>query len=113
MGAGVRSVPDLFAMDVQPLFERHRADWLKRARAVARMIGQGGRLVTVDDVRRLCPPPDRLDPRVMGAIFRTSEWERVDHCLSSRRTCHHRPIAVFRLAASVSQQGPLEARWVA
>lgn len=79
-----------------PLFEEHRADWLARARAVARQLG-AHRDITIDDVRRVCPPPSSVDPRVMGAVFKTSEWRLLDHVSSLRGACHHRPVGLFRL----------------
>lgn len=87
----------LFDLTVLPLFEEYRGDWLADARAIARELGRGGKEVTVNDVRRRLPPPDHIDPRVMGAIFRGSDWVVVRHERSERSTCHNRPIAVFRL----------------
>jgi hypothetical protein len=48
-------------------------------------------------VRAICPPPDDVDPRVMGAVFKRSEWELIRHQRSTRSTCHNRPVGVFRL----------------
>jgi hypothetical protein len=91
---------DLFETEVLPRFEAARADWLAQARAAAELLGQKMACVTVDDVRKVCPPPPDVDPRVMGAIFKTGKrgpWIKVDGERSVRRTCHHRPIARFRL----------------
>jgi len=41
------------------------------------------------------PPPESIDPRVMGAIFNRSDWEAVEFVNSHRRTCHKRPIRRF------------------
>jgi len=87
----------LFETEVLPRFEAKRAEWLEEARAVARRLGADGALVTVNDVRRLCPLPPGIDPRVMGAVFTKAEWVCVGYRRSSRATCHHRPIASFRL----------------
>jgi hypothetical protein len=89
--------PSLFDRDILPLFEEHRRDWLEHARTVAFRLGTTGRAITVDDVRALVPPPAHVDPRVMGAIFRTSDWEPIGYVRSDRRTCHNRPIAQFKL----------------
>jgi len=90
---------DLFQTDILPLFERHRSDWLAEARSVALSIAYRQGTVTIDDVRERCPPPDDIDPRVMGAVFRTSEFTPTGkHIKSARRTCHNRPVMVFRLA---------------
>jgi len=86
-----------FQETVLPTFEEHRAEWLARARAVARQLGQGGRVVTVNDVRALCPPPPNVDPRVMGGIFSGKDWELLDYARTNRRACHGRAVGLFRL----------------
>jgi extradiol dioxygenase family protein len=88
---------DLFALDVLPLFEEHRAaDWLTEGRAAARRIGIAKGEATINDVREVCPPPAGIDPRAMGAVFRTPDWESVGYQRSNRATCHNRPICIFR-----------------
>jgi hypothetical protein len=89
--------PSLFDAEVLPRFEALRAEWLEEARAIARRLGADGSTLTVDDVRRLCPPPQGIDPRVMGALFTKSEWVCVGYRRSSRGICHNRPVGVFRL----------------
>ena len=86
----------LFETEVLPRFEAMRSEWLEGARAVARRLGADG-AVTVNDVRRLCPLPPGIDPRVMGAVFNKSEWVCVGYKRSSRSTCHNRPIGTFVL----------------
>lgn len=86
---------DTFAREVQPHFERTRGEFLAKARRVALRLGKKGKAVTVNDVRALCPPPEEIDPRIMGAVFRTSDWERLDYVSTNRRACHGRPVAVF------------------
>lgn len=54
-------------------------------------------MVTVNDVRALCPSPEDADPRIMGAVFQKSEFVRVGFAASERRSCHGRMIGVFRL----------------
>jgi hypothetical protein len=82
--------------EVLPRLEAKRADWLAEARAVARQLGRSGP-VNINDVRRLCPLPPSIDPRVMGAVFNKSEWVCVGYKRSSRSTCHNRPIGTFVL----------------
>lgn len=74
-----------------------RAEWLAKARSIARGLARGGRTVTVDDVRAVMEPPAGADPRVMGALFRGDEWEPAGWVQSNRCTCHRRPIREFRL----------------
>lgn len=93
---------DLFEQGILPIFEQHRAEWLERARAEARLIGTRQREVTINDVRAVCPPPAGVDPRVMGAVFLRSEWELLRHQRSQRAACHNRPVGVFRLKGSLT-----------
>lgn len=78
------------------LLEATRGEYLEHAREVATRIGQERGSCTVDDVRELAPPPEGIDPRVMGAIFRPREWEPGGWVQSRRRACHGRPVRVFR-----------------
>lgn len=80
---------------VLELFEVYRGDWLKKARGVARRLAQEGQGVTIDDVRKECPPPAGQDPRVMGAVFDRKGWRCVGYRKSDRRECHGRPIGIF------------------
>lgn len=90
--------PDLFSSAVLPLFEQHRRDWLESARAVARHLAFQNGSVTIDDVRQFCAPPEGIDPRVCGAVFRTKDFEPTGaYRKSARSACHNRPVAVFRL----------------
>lgn len=89
---------DIYESTVLPLQEQVHAAYLEGARAWARSYGASGRLVTVNDVRsNYGPPPPGRDPRLMGAIFRRSEWEMVKRERTERRVCHNRPIAFFKL----------------
>lgn len=83
-------------MKTLDLFELTRPEFLEEARQIARDLALGGKLVTIDDVRVQCPPPDNVDPRVMGAVFNTKEWEASGYIRSTRSTCHKRPICQFR-----------------
>ncbi|PPC84760.1 MAG: hypothetical protein CTY35_00115 [Methylotenera sp.] len=79
---------------------QHRSLYIAMARKSAIEIAsaRADRSVTIDDVRELCPPPDDIDPRVMGAIFtEKGVWESMGYVKSTRKTCHHRPIQRFQL----------------
>lgn len=76
-----------------------RAEYLAKARLCALRLTRKRDTITVDDVREKCPPPEDIDPRVMGAIFAGAEWEAVGFVNSARRACHRRPVRMFRRAA--------------
>lgn len=84
------------ASEAHQAMEDAHTEWMHLARAEAHRLAQRGP-VTVDDVRKLCPPPETADPRIMGAIFRGREWVATGYRKSTRRTCHKRPIAIFEL----------------
>jgi hypothetical protein len=77
--------------------EARQGGWIARARAAARNIAAGKGEITIDDVRAVCPPPDGVDPRIMGAVFQKNQFVRVGIAVSERRACHGRMIGVFRL----------------
>lgn len=78
--------------------ETARADWLSRARALAREIYLNTAApVSVDDVRARLPLPDGVDTRVMGVVFKGGDWTLVDYVKSTRKESHYRPVARFAL----------------
>ena len=87
-------------LDWLDLLETHRADYLATARVIARDLAARRGTITIDDVRDTCPPPSHIDPRVMGAVLKSKDFEPTGAYVRSRRSeCHHRPVAVFRLRA--------------
>jgi len=87
----------IFEQEVLPLFEETRKEWLARARRVAFQIGLQQKEVTINDVRAVIPPPEEVDPRVMGAVFVRQDWILLRRERSNRKRCHNRPIGVFTL----------------
>jgi hypothetical protein len=86
---------------VLDVFEITQADYLVRARDVARGHAIAHGTVTIDDVRRLLPLPEHISPNVLGAIFRNHiKWERTATEPSSRKSSHARLIGRYRLRAT-------------
>lgn len=53
-----------------------RIEYLAHARVIAvKLAKEQGGLVTAYDVREVCPPPEDIDHRVMGAVLKGPEWE--------------------------------------
>lgn len=76
--------------------EQARAAYVAAARSAAlKLFRDTRRPITVDDIRRICPPPDEIDPRVMGCVLRPPDWMKVNMVSSTRRECHYRPIGSF------------------
>lgn len=78
-------------------WEEVRREFLERARAAARQLIVGKPYITIDDVREVCPPPVECDPRVMGGVFNTKEWEFVGYTRTNRPIGHRHPIGRFKL----------------
>lgn len=104
-GFDAKSEGHPFWDEVLPLFEKHRADFLYAARQVAeeiflaKNVGLGEEVgITVDDVRKLCPPRPEHDTRIQGAIFAGKKWVKVGERKSTREACHYRKISIFVLA---------------
>jgi hypothetical protein len=93
---------DLFGTFVQPLFEEHRAAFLANARAIALESGSRGQPITINDVREHVTLPPGIDPRVMGAVFRTDDWVNLGYTGSTRRVCHGRPVAQFQRSKTMA-----------
>lgn len=84
--------------------ELARSDYLDQAREAAFKLLRNKDYITVDDVRKECPPPETIDGRVMGAIFTKKYFESVGFSRSVRADCHHRPIQRFRLKGVEARQ---------
>lgn len=78
------------------LLEKTRREYVSAARDTAiKLHLDTGQPITIDDVRRVCPPPKDIDGRVMGAVLRYPEWIKTGYINSTRRACHNRPISTF------------------
>lgn len=89
---------DLYEQAVLPIQEEQHGPWIDRARETALRLVRKYGVVTIDDVRDHCPPPEGIDPRVMGAVFKPKRmWECVDYRKSWRRENHSRPIGIWKL----------------
>lgn len=56
--------------------------------------------VTADDAHRIVegwPEASGLDPRWLGAVWRSGAWIKDGYVPSLRRKCHARPVAKWRL----------------
>ena len=75
-----------------------RHEYIAWARRYVLMLGARfpHRLLSVEDVRAKRPPPEGVDPRIMGCIFTSDHWEKIDYVPSGRAVNNNRPIARFR-----------------
>lgn len=78
------------------------AAWLAECRALARRISDEKGEVTVDDLWRINPPPERVDGRLLGPVFAGKEWEQIGRRRSERGNNNNRDIAVWRRREDVA-----------
>lgn len=74
-----------------------RALWLTMARGAARSVAKARGWACSDDVHRICPVPEGMNPKIMGAVFRGPEWEPDGVVQTTRPVAHARPIRKWRL----------------
>lgn len=84
---------------IKPRQEYDYSEWLERANAAITLLSKerDTGIVTSDDVWDICPPPDGVDARVMGALWRPRDrWVKVGYVTSRRAINHKRTIAQWR-----------------
>ena len=83
------------------LLEVRRSLWLESARFYALLIARHNRkrFVCADDIHQVCPIPEGVDPRVMGAVFKIPELVPDGYVQTKRACAHARPIRRFVLKA--------------
>ena len=77
--------------------EEYRAEWLAEARVTARLVALNEGSVCADDIHRISPIPEGLDPRVMGAALKIPELVPDGYVQTKRPEAHARPIRRFVL----------------
>ena len=85
---------DYFENNVLPEMENKPTNWLKEARLVAVDIAKTHGEVSADDVFDARPPPSNIEPRTMGAVFKTKDFEFVRY-VQGRRSV--RAIGIYKL----------------
>ena len=74
-------------------------DYIARARLHAKAIIMNKGWADINDVRAsVGDPPSSCAPTIMGAVFRSKDFECIGYFPNPRKTCHARPIARFTLA---------------
>ena len=90
---------DLDGLDLRDqaldLLERTRATWIHVARGAAHQAIERFGEVSADDIHRIRPVPEGIDPRVMGAVLNRRRFRFIRYQPSRRPECHARPIAVW------------------
>lgn len=86
---------------VLPLQEKQYPELTRRLRETAVRLAQEKGEITADDLHEAFPIPPGVDPRILGAVFRSGAWVCTGY-VKSRRTekNHGRRIAQWQLRGS-------------
>lgn len=77
------------------LHESSKAAYLAEARGWAhRLYRDGVRPISTEDIRKVCPPPDGMEPRVMGSVFVRKDWAVVG-TTQAKGHCNTRDIKLW------------------
>lgn len=90
---------DIFENEIAPRFERgDKTGYLRAAQDTARRLSDEHGWTSIEQVREAVgSPPADVDPRVLGAVFRPrKQWKCLRIVNSARRTCHGRPVGIWR-----------------
>jgi hypothetical protein len=80
--------------------EQAKNEYLALARKTALSMGSRGKAVTINDVRaRVGNPPPRVNPNIMGAVFKGKKWIKVGWVNSGREAAKQRAIGRFKRVA--------------
>jgi hypothetical protein len=78
--------------------EHSNPAYLQQARDAARAIALRMGRVSINEVRAAVgPPPDGTSPNIMGAVFRTSDWQIVGYTQTRHAAGHARRVCIYAL----------------
>jgi hypothetical protein len=79
------------------LFEARDSEFLSRCRTLAVAICEKQGSVSINDIRSQISIPDGMHPSVLGAVFRTKQFQAVGFTEASHAQAHARVIRVYEL----------------
>jgi hypothetical protein len=82
------------------IFEQRDHQFLERCRALAVVLCKQQGQVSINDIRQFIEVPPGVHPSVLGAVFRTKQFERVGFTEAAHPQAHARVVRVYSLATS-------------
>lgn len=79
------------------LFESRDADFLANCRALAVEICRRDGQVSINDIRDRMPIPAQIHPSVLGAVFRSKQFQAIGFTEATHKQAHARVIRVYKL----------------
>lgn len=86
------------ALDRVELSTAERKEWVRRGRLIAQNHIVLHKSITSDELRQIHPVPEGVDPRILGAVFRSpGPFIRLGWKQTENKDAHGRPIAIWGL----------------
>jgi hypothetical protein len=82
------------------IFEQTDHQFLERCRALAVLICRQQGQVSINDIRAYIEVPPGVHPSVLGAVFRTKQFQKVGHTEATHPQAHARVVRVYSLATN-------------
>lgn len=79
------------------LFQRRDTAFLSRCRTLAVEVCRAKGTVSINDIRAQVPLPAELHPSVLGAVFKTRQFEAVGFTEATHPQAHARVVRVYAL----------------
>lgn len=87
------------------LFQARDAEFLSRCRALAVAICHQQGTVSINDIRAGIQLPAHMHPSVLGAVFKTKQFEAVGYTEATHPQAHARVVRVYQLTNKEKQDG--------
>lgn len=79
------------------LFEQRDTAFLERCRALAVEVCRQQGQVSINDIRDRMLIPSEIHPSVLGAVFRSKQFQAIGFTEASHKQAHARVIRVYKL----------------
>jgi len=79
------------------LFESRDADFLARCRALAVQVARSQGTVSINDIRASIQLPAEMHPSVLGAVFKTKQFQACGYTEATHPQAHARVVRVYQL----------------
>lgn len=87
------------------IFEHRDTEFLSRCRALAVEICRKQITCSINDIRNLIDIPAGMHPSVLGAVFRTKQFQACGFTEATHPQAHARVVRVYQLTTKEKQHG--------
>jgi hypothetical protein len=86
------------------MFQVRDAEFLASCRALAVAVCQEQGTVSINDIRAQIPLPAEMHPSVLGAVFKTKQFEACGYTEATHPQAHARVIRIYKLKENLNGQ---------